>query len=161
VAINEFAVDATRVRDDYFPALPPFDDESNPSSTTIARYITEASAELAGKLLLQVIDPAFITDDATPQYVWCAQTVTLMVAIRVLGVQTGQNPEAMKAWQEILAARLKDLGDNGSLALGYDDSGSDGNPKGPTTYLTELGISLPSAADASGVTPVLRRDDDL
>ena len=161
MAINEFGVDATRVRDDYFPALPPFDDESNPSGTTIARYITEAAAELAGKLLLQVIDPVFITDPATSQYVWCAQTVTLMVAIRVLGVQTGQNPEAMKGWQEILAARLKDLDANGSLALGYDDTGSDGNPKGPTTYLTELGLSMPDSADASGVDPVLRRDDEL
>lgn len=161
MAINEFDVDADRVRDDYFPALPPFDDESNPSADTVARYITEAAAELAGKLLLQTIDPVFITDDTTSQFVWCAQTVTLMVAIRILGVQTGQNPEAMKSWQSILAGRLKDLDASGSLALGYDDSGSDGNPKGPTTYLTELGISLPSAADASGVTPVLRRDDDL
>lgn len=162
MTINTFDVTPEMVRDDFLPHdVAGFSADSSPTWETVDRWITQEAARLYGQLLQNEIDATSIDDDETPQWQWCQQTLCLMVVVRLIPVKMGLDPEVVRAWRADLAARLQELNDNGEIALGMDNSGSAGNPKGPTTYITELGLEVPSAADASSITPRLRRDDEL
>lgn len=162
MSINTFDVDPDRVRDDYFPHLVAgFTPDSPPTRETVERWCTEEAGELAGKLMQKSISPDDITDDESPEWVWCSRTVTLMVAIRALPVMVGQNPEVGRLWAEQLSARLKSLSELGEMALGMDTSGSDSEPDGPTDFISEYGLDTGDSADASDVIPALRRSDEL
>jgi hypothetical protein len=162
MTISTFEVDPDRVRDDYFPHITAgFTADSPPTEETVTRWVTEAGAELEGRLLQKSINTEDITDADSSEYVWCAQTLTLMVAIRAARVMTGQSPEVVKAWQAELEARWEALSTDGEIALGMDTSGSDSEPEGPTDFISELGLDVGDTADASDVIPALRRSDEL
>lgn len=161
MSINTFDVDPERVRDDFFPHVTAgFTTDSPPTRETVDRWVTEAATTLQGKLLQKSLTSEDITDTESPEWVWCAETVTLIVAIRAARVMTGQSPEVAKAWQEQLDARLKDLQENAGVALGIPSTTGD-QPDGPSTYINALGLVDPDPADASTLTPVIRRDDLL
>lgn len=162
MSINTFDVDPDRVRDDFFPHVTAgFTTDSPPTWETVDRWVTEAATTLQGKLLQKSIAADDITDTESPEWVWCAETVTLIVAIRAARVMTGQSPEVAKAWADDLKARLEDLDQRGELALGIDTSGSNSEPDGPTDFISEYSLDTGDSADASDVIPALRRSDEL
>lgn len=162
MSINTFDVDVARVRDDFFPHITAgFTENSSPKAETVERYVSEEAATLAGKLRQKSISTDDIDDPESPEWVWCARVVTLMVAIRTLQVMSGQNPAVADAWEKRLAGLLEDLSENGELALGMDTSGSDSEPDGPTDFISELGLDTGDTSDASDVIPALRRSDAL
>lgn len=162
MSINTFEVDPTRVRDDFFPhVVADFTPDSSPTWETVDRYITEEAATLGGKLRLASISTDDISDSESSEWVWCSKVLSLMVAVRLVPVMTGLNPDVARLWAEQLASLLADLAENGELALGLDTSGSDSDPKGPTDHISELSLDTGDDADASDVIPALRRSDML
>lgn len=171
MAIEDFDVDAEKVRGDYFPHRTAFSGSSAPTSTRVADFITEEAGELAGLLLEQDIAASSVVSGVTyatpstwtPAYTWCRKYVALAVAIRVLSVSTQGAADDSSKWGERLAAMAKKLASGGATALG--DAGLDGSgagPLGPSSHISELNLDAgDEALNASSVEARFRRDDQL
>lgn len=165
MSIRVFGVTYTTVRQDQFPQWTgEFSATSNPTSTTVTRWIQEAAAELAGVLRLKAssADAVFALGDTAEPYVWCRQTITLGVAARVAKVIHGSTPEIAKDLQQQFEARLKRLEEKGVEVMGPGITVDDGTdePQGPTSHVDELDLDVGEDDDnESQLVPVLRRDD--
>jgi hypothetical protein len=163
VALTTFGVTPAIVRQQHFPHRSDFSTVSNPTTATVTVFINQAAADVQGWLLKESIDAASITDSATAPYVKCAEAVTLRAAIKVQRAATNDDPAIAKALEAELKAWRKALEDDGATFLGDDSlgDGSNSDPDGPTTHISELDLDTGDDADASDVVPVLRRSDDL
>lgn len=167
MTIRTFGVTFTTVRQDQFPQWSgEFSATSNPTSTTVSRWINEAAAELAGVLRLKATtaDAINTLGDTTEPYVWCRQTITLGVAARVAKVISGGTPEVAKDLQDQFEKRLKRLEEKGVEVMGPGITVSDDTdePQGPTSHIDELDLDVGEDDDnESELIPVLRRDDKL
>lgn len=159
MTIQLFGVDADSVQRHCFPHHSPFSDDTGPSVVTVEEVITEKAGFLAGKLLTQNVDANSI-EVLSPAYAQCAGILRLMVALDIVQAMTGQDPAVAQAWQKRVDDWCKALDEKGAYALG-DSSLTTENPNGPLTHLSYLGLSEPSAEDASTIEPFFRRDDTL
>lgn len=162
MAANSFGVTATTVKEDHFPMFDAFSANSSPSSTVIARFILEKAALLHGRMLLKGIDASAWSDATAAEYLWCRETLTIMVAVKILKVASQQYPELAKALEAEVVERLKALDEGGGTAIGnasLDDSADP--PDGPHTHIGELDLSVGDdpAGDASTAAPIFRKDD--
>jgi hypothetical protein len=163
VTIATFGIAADDVRLDHFAHWGAFSTTTKPTLARVTNRITEEGGELAGKLALQSIAVTSITALATPYaYAWCQKTLKLMVAVWVAKVATSSNPELAKTLQDELDARFELLDKHGETVL-VDVSSSDTGspPEGPTTHITEFGLTTDDSTDMSTTVPRLRRDDQL
>ncbi len=164
MTIATFGVDAGSVRRHHFPQWPDFSTASSPTLATVGEFITEAAADLAGRLELKSLSPATIAaDTASEAYSWCAKTLRLAVAIDVLAASTSANPELAKKWQVLLDGRYELLEKYGATAMGVGAAATDDSdePEGPTSHISELDLDTGNDSDASDVIPRLRRSDEL
>lgn len=167
MTIRVFGVTATTVRQDQFPQWSgEFSASTNPTSTTVGRWIDEAAAELAGVLRLKAssADAVYALGSSTEPYVWCRQTLTLGVAARVAKVATGATPDIAKDLQAQFERRLKLLEEHGveMLGPGITVSDSTDEPQGPTSHIDDLDLDVGEDLGLeSDLIPVLRRSDQL
>lgn len=162
MSVSTFGVTAEMVRASFFPHLDAFGTATSPTATTVAREINWCAAELNGRLKTKDITPSAIADTASAAYYWCQQTVALMVAVALLRVMSGADPDVAKAWMALRDDRLTKLEQQGVAALG-DGASTTGSSEalGPTDHISELGLDVGDADDASDVIPALRRGDML
>lgn len=162
MALNAFGVTATTVREQMFPQWGNFSANSSPTSSVVADIITEESGDLAARLYRENITASSITDAATAPYQWCAKTLRLMVALRILRASTQQAPELAQRYKDELDERLKLLDSDGATALG-DSTLQTGasDPDGPTSHISVYGLTVDDSTNMSTTVPRLRRDDDL
>jgi hypothetical protein len=162
VALSTFGVTADSVRRHRFPHLDGFGASTAPSLSTVEEAVDRAAARLAGKLLLEAIDASAITDVTSAAYLWCQETLELMVAIRVAEAATHKDSELLRVWRTEVDARLKELDEGGADALGGGaTTTSPSDPDGPTTHISQYSLTTDDSADMSTVVPRLRRDDLL
>jgi hypothetical protein len=161
MTIYKFGIDAASVRAHHFPQQGPFTTDTSPTAVIVAEMVSDAAADLAGLLTAQSISPSGVealgaTDAA---YAWCAQTVRLDAAIRVLRASTSADPELAKAWAAQLAARLKSLEALGAAALG-SESLQQSATDGPGSHISELSLEVEEGPyEVSQAIHRLRRDD--
>ncbi len=162
-ALSSFGVTAAIVQTDYFSQGGGFSDVSNPSSTSVARYIQQKAGELGGLLRAEEQSPtALDADDTTEAYQWCQETLCLMVAVRVAEDMHQSRPPLADTWEKRLAARLEALADDAVGTLGDGSTTPTEQPDGPTHFIDTYGLDTSdNEADASSVTARLRRDDLL
>jgi len=127
---------------------------SNPQATTVTTIISQKAAGLANLLAQEGVSATAVEalTATDPAYLWCQETLALMVAVRLLQLASGKDPKLAEVWRDELVARLKDLAERGAAALGnasLDTSDSPAN--GPATHITYLGLDLPDAAPHWGV----------
>lgn len=162
MSVNLFDVDPEMIRDDYFPSLAPFGLDTQPTETTVERWINQEAATLEGKLRRESITASTITDSDDAAFLWCQKTLSLMVLLRSGWPQAAGISESMrKDWEDELEQRLKDLGEDGVLALGGSLPVPSVSPNGPVTHINTLGLDIGDTSLASDVAPVLRRSDEL
>jgi hypothetical protein len=162
VALATFGVTAEIVRADFVPHLSAFSATTAPSSSAVARAINHGAARLAGLLDDRQVDTSAITDSSSAAYFYCQRYIELWVAVHLLRVMTGTNPETVQAWQTELDAMEKAIDTQGVGALGPGASQSGTSEAlGPTDWISEGGITTADTSEWSGVDPVLRRDDQL
>jgi hypothetical protein len=162
VAVSTFAVTPEMVRNSFFPHVASFSTTTRPNLVTVEREVSWAAADLDARLQAKSVSAASITDTTSAAYFWCQQTIALGVAIALVGVMSGTNPELVKSWTANLEARLTKLETQGVSALGPGASASGGSEAlGPTDHISELGLDVGDTLLASSVAPVLRRDDLL
>lgn len=162
MALATFGVTAEIVRADFVPHLSAFSTATAPSSSAVARAINHGAARLAGLLDDRQVDTSSITDSSSAAYFYCQRYIELWVAVHLLRVMTGMNPETVQAWQSELDAMEKAIDTQGVGALGPGASQSGTSEAlGPTDWISEGNISTASTTEWSGVDPVLRRDDEL
>ncbi len=164
MTIATFAVTYATMRAEYFPHLEEFSAVSNPQATTVTTIISQKAAGLANLLAQEGVSATAVEalTATDPAYLWCQETLALMVAVRLLQLASGKDPKLAEVWRDELVARLKDLAERGAAALGnasLDTSDSPAN--GPATHITYLGLDLPDADDASSIEPLFRKDDLL
>jgi hypothetical protein len=163
MSIRTFGVTHTIVRGRYFPQLGAFTQNSNPSLTRVTEAISDAAADLAGKLAMEGLDAGALEDGILSYpnaYAWCAKTIRLATAIELLPVMSHQDPEVVKAWRVELKDRYKALDDFGYVALG--DAPAPSTPSnGPITHINRNDLELSDSDDMSSVIPTFRRDDVL
>lgn len=162
MSVSTFGVTANGVRAHLFPQWGDFSVKSSPTLATAGEIVQEAAGELAARLYEENVDAAAITDAASAAYLWCARTLRLMAALRIMQAATQRDPELAKAYAAELAARFKKLDESGATALG-DESLATGtsDPDGPTSHVTVFGLTTDAAADMSDAVPFLRKDDRL
>ena len=165
MAIADFDVTAAKVRAHHFAQLgSEFGTTSNPTATTVGEMVQDAAAELAGKLRAVGVTPSTIDTDAGVTYpeafAWCAETVRLGAAIRVVGAMSGQDPAIAKKWQSRLDERYGDLEARGYLALGDAPAPSE-NASGPRSHVTRHNLDVGDTTSISSAEPRFRRDDAL
>lgn len=163
MTVSTFGVTAATVRANRFPHLAgSWGADTAPTATTVATFINQRAAYLEGKLLLEGIAAADITDAASAAYLWCQETLELMVAIRIAEVATGSDNGLLQVWRDEVKARFAELDEDGAAALGSGaTSTSNSDPDGPMSHISENGLEVDSAADMSTTVPRLRRDDML
>lgn len=163
MSVAEFAITAEAVRASVFPHWSAFSSTTKPTATLVATYITEEAADLGGKLMLKGVAPSAITSGGTPYaYAWCQKTLKLMVGARVAKAATASNPELAKTLQEELERRFELLEAHGEALLVDVSSSTDDSPaEGPTTHISQYGLTVDDEADMSTTVPRLRRDDPL
>lgn len=163
MTVSVFGLTAAILRADYLPNADDFSTSSSPTVATVTRLLNQKAAELEGRLLKEAIAASGITSATSAAYLWCQETLSLMVMIRVAGLMTGLNGDLVKEWQVRLDDRLQTLADDGATALGDTSlSTSASDPDGPTSHITELGLDVSDmASSASSVTPPFRKDDVL
>ena len=162
MTINVFGVDADSLRRHYFPHLDGFSTSSAPTLVTVTERIQRAGARLGNHLYLRNIDAGTIIDATSPAWAWCAETLSLIAAIRLAQVMSGLNADVVKGWQADLDERFKLIEDNGEAALGPGvDSFGESQSAGPTDFIDELAIDTGDDSLASSAAPVLRRSDAL
>ncbi len=163
MTVSVFGLTAAILRADYLPQADDFSTSSAPTAASVARLLNQKAAELEGLLLKESIATAGITNAASAAYLWCQETLSLMVMIRVAGLMSGRNQDLIIEWQVRLDERLKRLADDGATALGDASlSTSASDPDGPTSHISELGLDVSDmASTASSAAPVFRKDDVL
>jgi hypothetical protein len=162
MSLSTFGVSADSVRRHRFPHLDSFGASTVPSLSTVEEAVSRAAARLAGKLLLEAIDAEAISDATSPAYLWCQETLELMVAIRVAEAMTHRDSELLRVWRTEVDARFEELDEGGVDALGggaITTSASD--PDGPTSHISQNNLTTDASADMSTTVPRLRRDDLL
>lgn len=163
MSLNTFGVTAASLRSTQFPHWGDFSTLSQLTSADVGTIIDEEAADLAGRLYAENVVAADITTPANQvAYLWCAKTLRLMAAVRVLRTAAQADPELAKAYRVELDARLELLAAQGATALG-DDSLSTGtsDPDGPTSHISRYSLETDSADDMSDTIPALRKDDKL
>lgn len=162
MTVPTFAVTAEMVRTSFFPHLLPFSTTTNPTSAAVTREINWAAADLEGRLLAKSVTASAITDATSAAYYWCQYTIALTVAVSLIGVMSGADPELAKRWAETLGKRIEALETQGVTAIGSGATASGGSEAlGPTDHISELDLDVGDTALASSVEPYLRRDDLL
>lgn len=163
MSVSAFGVTAATVRSNRFPHLSgSFGTDTAPSAATVANFINQRAAYLEGKLLLEAIVASSISDSASAAYLWCQETLELMVAIRIAEVATGSDNGLLQVWRNEVASRFAELDEDGAAALGSGaTSTSSSDPDGPTSHISENGLEVDQSADMSTTVPRLRRDDML
>lgn len=164
MALVSFGVTAGTVRAQMFPHWGDFSANSSPTSTTVSDIITEESGDLAALLYREDVSAQTVYDLGATEapYQWCAKTLRLMVALRILRASTQQEPQLAEAFKAELAERLKLLAAEGATALGNSSlqSGTS-DPDGPTSHISVYGLEVDDSEDMSTTVPRLRRDDAL
>ena len=161
MASSLFGLTADAVRKHHFPHLEAFSASSAPSATVVSEALDEESARLAGYLALEAVDASAVVS-ASAAYYQCKRVLRLMVALRIARDMTGQNAEAVKAWQADVDAWLLQLGDGGASFLGEGATASGtSDPDGPTSHISVYGLTEDETTSMSTVVPRLRRDDEL
>lgn len=164
MTVATFGVTADKVRAHHFPHIPAFDTNSSPSAATVLEKIYEKAAELQGRLLKESVSAAGVEalGATAGPYLWCRETLKLMVAVEVGRDMTGADPALVKAWESRLALRLKRLEADSATELGDDSlTTTPSDPDGPTSHISELGLDVGDTSEASDVVPVFRRKDRL
>lgn len=162
MALATFGVSADSVRRHRFPHLDGFGPSTAPSLSTVEEAVSRAAARLAGKLLLEAIEADAITDVTSPAYLWCQETLELMVAIRVAEGSTHRDSELLRVWRAEVESRFDELEVGGAEALGGGaTSTSASDPDGPTSHISQNNLTTDASADMSTTVPRLRRDDLL
>jgi hypothetical protein len=160
--ISTFGVTADTVRRHRFPHLDSFGTSTVPSLPTVTEAVDRAAARLTGKLLLEAIVASAITDVASAAYLWCQETLELMVAIRIAEAMTHRDSELLRVWRTEVTARFEELDAGGVDALGGGaTSASESDPDGPTSHISQNNLTTDASADMSTTVPRLRRDDLL
>lgn len=163
MALPVFGVTFSTLRALRFPHWSAFSTRSSFTDTDVTGIIQEEAADLAGRLYAENVTAADIDATANPvAYLWCAKTLHLMAACRILRDVTTNEPTLAQAYARELDARLKLLGEQGATALG-DESLSTGtsDPDGPTSHISQFSLETDSAENMSTTAPRLRRDDAL
>jgi len=162
MAVNEFGVTQQTVATHHFPMWPAFSTSSKPTAATVALLITESAGVLTARLYGETIIAASITDAASAAYLMCAEQLRRMVALKVLKASTQQDPELAKALQAEIDAWFASLASGGGTFLGNESlqTGSS-DPDGPTSHISEFGLTTDEAENMSTTVPRLRRDDAL
>jgi hypothetical protein len=160
MAVNEFGVTQQTVATHHFPMWPAFSTSSKPTAATVALLITESAGVLTARLYAETITS--ITDTASAAYLMCAEQLRRMVALKVLKASTQQDPELAKALQAEIDAWFASLASGGGTFLGNESlqTGSS-DPDGPTSHISEFGLTTDEAENMSTTVPRLRRDDAL
>lgn len=162
MAINLFGLEADDVRRHHFPMWDPLSASSKPTTATVTEKLEEAAAQVAGALNAEAIDAASIVDTVSPAYLQCRKAVRTLCALQFLWAATGLDPELAKAWREWLAWFFEGLAEGGATFLGGGaTSTSDSDPDGPTSHISQYGLTVDSAADMSSAVPLLRKDDPI
>lgn len=162
MSVSTFGLTAAIEYADMFPQWPAPDANSSPTATSVTRYISEEAGDLAAKLYAENVNAGAIVDTSSAAYLWCTKTLKLMVAVRIFGVATQQDPELRKAYTAELKARLDALAEGGATALGDEALDTGGSPAdGPTTHINQFNITTSSADDMSPLDDPLRRSDQL
>jgi hypothetical protein len=162
VAVNTFGVTYSTVQSLWLPQIPGFSALTKPTSTAVTTMVSQAAAELEGKLYGEDITASSITDTASAAYIMCSEQLGRMTALRVLKVLSQQFPELAKEYARQAKAWFDELAAKGGTFLGNDDlQTGDSDPDGPTTHISQYGLTTDSAASMSTTIPRLRRDDDL
>ena len=160
MAVNEFAVTQQTVATHHFPMWPAFSTSSKPSAATVALLITESAGVLTARLYSENITS--ITDTASAAYLMCAEQLRRMVALKVLKASTQQDPELAKALLAEINEWFASLAAAGGTFLGDDAlQTGDSDPDGPTSHISEFGLTTDDSDDMSTTVPRLRRDDEL
>lgn len=162
MSVSTFSVDEDYVRRHYYPQMPGFNTDSNPTAATVLEFIEDAAADLEAALLQESIVASSIATATDAAYVWCRKTIALDAAITCYPVMTGQDPAVLQKWQKKLDARYADLAEKGYLALGGGVVAPTEQPDGPTTFIDVLGLDT-SENDrrASSVDMPFHADDLL
>lgn len=163
MSVTTFGVTAATVRSNRFPHLSGnFGTDTAPTSSAVGVFVNRAAARLEGKLLLESITASSITDSASAAFLWCQETLELMVAIRVAEVATGSDNGLLTVWRAEVEARFKELSVGGAAALGEGaTSSASSDPDGPTSHISEYVLTVDESTDMSTTVPRLRRDDLL
>jgi len=160
--VNLFGVTPTNLYTRHFPQWNGPTTDGNPSHATVLEIIDECAAELEARLLQESIDATALLVTNAAAYLWCRETLRLMAAIQVIAVATQQAPAVSVNWQKQLDARFESLDEKGYLALGGGVSAPSNQPDGPTHFIDHYSIdTTENAANYSGVTARMRRDDEL
>lgn len=156
---NLFGVTAAMLRRTYFAHLSDFSVDSVPTAAAVSEEIARKAARLYGRLAKEAIDASLLTDAASVPYLICQDLLLLEAAISVHGLLSGQAPELLKAWEERLSRRYRELEAEGYSSLGSPAPAQE--PDGPDTHIDGHGLELEDEADISPVTHKLRASDLL
>lgn len=161
MASSLFGLDAESVRRHHFPNFDAFSAGGRPSLATVSEVIEEEAAVMAGALRLQAIDASAITP-ASSAYNACRQTLRTQVAARLARNIPGIDSDLATSWDASVRRWYEGLDEGGDTFLGDGAvSTSTSDPDGPTDFISELGLEVGDAADASDVKAVLQRKDEL
>lgn len=163
MAIEEFCVLPSVIRDEYFTWLDAFSATTSPSDSTVENVITKQAAILHGRLLLEGIAAATIAgDDESPAYVMCADIVAKMTAVAIAQNMTGVNSEMLKTWRADVDAWFEGLNVGGGAYLGNAALATGSAPAdGPTTHINHFNLSTSVGTTPSSIDPIFTRDDKL
>ncbi len=163
VAIGVFGVTAAIIQTDYFSQDGGFSVVSNPSATSVDRYIQQKGAELGAKLRSESQSPSAIEALTTSEaYLWCQETLCLMVAMRIAEDRLQTRPPLADTWEKRLAERLEALAENAEGTLGDGAASPTEQPDGPTHFIDTLALDTSdNDASASSVTFPFHKDDQL
>jgi len=168
VGVSIFELTPALVRANKFPQWGEFSTVSSPSATQVTDIIEGQAGELAAKLYAEDVVASSISNATdtnslhSAAWLWCRETLRLMVAIEILRISSQQDPELARAYAAQLKQRLKDLDEKGATALGDATlSGGTSDPNGPTSHISQYGLSVDEAVNMSSAVPMLRKDDQL
>lgn len=162
MATNLFGLTAESVRQHHFPMWSALSVSSKPTLAIVTEKLEEAAAQIAGALNEEAIDASAITDATTPAYLQCRRAVRTACALQLLWAAAGLDPELAKAWREWLDTFLRKLDESGATFLGGGaTSTTPSDPDGPTSHVSQYGLTTDSAANMSSTVPLLRKDDQL
>lgn len=162
MSTNLFGLSADDVRKHHFPMWSALSASSKPTLDVVTEKLAEAAAEVAGALNAEAINAAAITDASSPAYLQCRRAVRTACALQLLWAAAGLDPELAKAWREWMAAFFTGLDEGSATFLGGGaTSTSPSDPDGPTSHISEYGLTTDSAENMSSTVPLLRKDDRL
>lgn len=162
MAIKTFGVLYGDVHSDYYPQQQGgFSTTSRPKATTVSRFISNAAADLAGKLAQEGLSATTLDDGSGTlypnAYAWCAQTIRLAAAIAVFPSLSGMSSDLLKAWKAELAKRYEDLDKYGNVALG-DAPAPTLSGNGPSDHVSAHALDTGDEDDISEAEKWFRRD---